>query len=231
MQTEIRSIGVLGGTGALGGGLAYRLAKAGYKVILGSRSAEKASASAQALFSEIGSGDIVGATNKEMARVSDVVIVAVPFVGRDDLLSDVKDALAGKIVIDATVPLAPPKVATVHLRPLGSGAVELQALLGVEALVVSAFQNIAAAKLRKADSVQCDVLVCSDHKEAKASVIALAETIGLRALDAGPLVNSVVAESLTSILIGLNKRYKAEGAGICITGLPAASNSQVTAAT
>lgn len=121
-------------------------------------------------------------------------------------------------MVDATVPLQPPKVSVVHLRPAGCGAVEMQQLLGQDAKVVSAFQNVAAAKLKTSDPIDCDVLVCGDDKDAKSEVIALIERMGMTGLDAGVLANAVVAEALTSVLIGINRRHKTE-AGIRITGI------------
>jgi 8-hydroxy-5-deazaflavin:NADPH oxidoreductase len=218
MAETLRIVGVLGGTGALGRGLGFRLAHAGYSVLLGSRDQEKSKEAARELSSQHGLSNIAGASNKEVAEKADLVIVAVPFVGRDQVLTEIRAGLAGKIVVDATVPLLPPKVSVVHLRPSGSAAVEMQQLLGPEVRVVSAFQNVAAAKLKSSGPIDCDVLVCCDDKAAKEQVVAMIERIGLNGLDAGVLANAVVAEALTSVLIGINRRHKAE-AGIRITGI------------
>jgi len=218
MTEAVRIVGVLGGTGALGSGLGFRLANAGYSVLLGSRDPEKAKEAARELSSKHGLVNLTGASNMEVAAKSDLIIVAVPFAGRDQVLNEIRAGVIGKTVVDATVPLQPPKVSVVHLRPGGSAAVEMQDLFGPEVHVVSAFQNVAAAKLKSAEPIDCDVLVCADDKTAKEQVIALTDRIGLRGLDAGVLANAVVAEALTSVLIGINRRHKTE-AGIRITGI------------
>jgi hypothetical protein len=118
------------------------------------------------------------------------------------------------------VPLVPPKVSRVQLPAGGSASQEAQALLGFGVRVVTAFQNISAEHLKDADHpIECDVLVCGDDKDAKATVIQLAREAGMTAWDAGPLANAVVPEALTSVLIGLNARHKVKSAGIRITGL------------
>jgi len=148
------------------------------------------------------------------------VVLAVPFAAQRATVEDVREALTGKLLIDVTVPLIPPKVGQVQL-PGGRSAVEaIQALLGDAVKVVSAFQNISSFHLKKLDhTIDCDVLVCADDSAAADTVIALARDIGIRAWHAGPLANSVVAEGLTSVLITLNKRYKVPGAGVRITGI------------
>jgi NADPH-dependent F420 reductase len=217
MTERLHVVGVLGGTGALGRGLGFRLAHAGYSVLLGSRDSERSKEAARELSSLHGLSSIAGASNKEVAAKADLIIVAVPFVGRDHVLTEIRADLAGKVVVDATVPLLPPKVSVVHLRPSGS-AVEMQQLLGPQVRVVSAFQNVAAAKLMSRGPIDCDVLVCCDDKAAKDQVITVIESVGLNGLDAGVLANAVVAETLTSVLIGINRRHSAE-AGIRITGI------------
>jgi NADPH-dependent F420 reductase len=147
------------------------------------------------------------------------VILAVPWASHGEVLDDIKAAVAGKLVVDATVPLVPPKVARVQLPAETSAAVATQSQLGDRARVVAAFHNIAAAKLQTDEPIDCDVLVFGDAPEDRAIAIALAEAAGLRGVHAGPLVNSVAAEALTSVLIGINRTYKVAGAGIRITGL------------
>ena len=137
---------------------------------------------------------------------------------------EVKVALAGKILIDVTVPLVPPQVGRVQLPDGGSAVVKAQAMLGPGVRVVSAFQNVSAELLGElGHAVDCDVLVCGDDREARAQVIALAQHAGMRAFHAGPLANSVVAEALTSVLITINRQYKVKHSGIAITGLSAES--------
>ncbi|MGH6945672.1 MAG: NADPH-dependent F420 reductase, partial [Geminicoccaceae bacterium] len=156
--------------------------------------------------------------NTAAAQAGDIAVVTVPFASHPAILDTIREAVAGKIVVDTTVPLVPPKVATVQMPPEGSAALGAQRRLGDAAKVVSAFQNVAAHKLQAGEPIDCDVLVCGNDRQARESVIALVETIGLRGLDAGPLANAVAAEALTSILIGINRRYKVDGAGLRITG-------------
>jgi NADPH-dependent F420 reductase len=144
----------------------------------------------------------------------------VPYATHAAILEEIKSAVDGKIVVDAAVPLVPPKVSVVQLPDEGSAAVAAQRILGETVRVVSAFHNVGAAKLRGGGPVDCDVLVCGDNKEARDVVIGLADAAGTRGVDGGALANSVAAEALTSILIGINRRYKVNGAGIRITGLP-----------
>ena len=216
------TIGVLGGTGHEGGGLAFRWALKGHDVIIGSRSAEKAAASAQALNQLLaGRGSVRSAANREAAQVAAVVVLAVPFAAQIATAEEVRDLLAGKILVDVTVPLVPPKVDRVQLPAGGSAVVELQRRLGATVKVVSAFQNISATHLKNpAHKIDCDVLVCGDDAAARETVIGLAHDAGLRAWHAGPLANSAATEALTSVLIAINKHYKVAGAGIRITGLP-----------
>jgi NADPH-dependent F420 reductase len=214
------TIAIIGGTGDLGSGLAGRWAAAGYPVILGSRAKDKAVAAALEM-AAAGGAPITGDDNLGAARAADVVVIAVPYSNHDAILSELKPALAGKIVVDAVVPLKPPKVSTVQLPDAGSAAAEAQRILGDTARLVTAFHNIGAAKLRGEGEIECDVLVCGDDKEARDVVIALADAAGTRGVDGGALANSVAAEALTSILIGINRRYKVKNAGIRITGLPA----------
>ena len=212
------TLAIIGGTGALGTGLAMRWAAAGYPVILGSRSREKAEAAAREIKPGNGAPPVRGDNNAGAAATSDVVVIAVPYSSHDAILDEIKDAVAGKIVVDAVVPLVPPKVSLVQLPAQGSAAQIAQERLGDNARVVSAFHNVAAAKLRAGGAVDCDVLVFGNDREARDTVIVLADAIGTRGIDGGAIANSVVGEGLTSILIGINRRYKVDGAGIRITG-------------
>ena len=211
------TLAIIGGTGALGSALAMRWARAGYGVVIGSRSRAKATAAASAL--QPGAGAVSGDDNQGAARTGDVVVLAVPFASHDATLDEIREHVQGKIVVDAVVPLLPPKVSTVHLPPEGSAARHAQWRLGDGVRVVAAFHNIGAAKLRAGDGVDCDVLVCGDDKAARDEVIALAAAAGARGIDAGPIANAVAAEALTAVLIGINRRYKTRDAGIRITGL------------
>ena len=225
MTVALPVIGILGGTGALGKGLATRWAAAGYPLVIGSREAAKAESTAGSIAAGAGAAVVRGMDNLSTAQVAEIAVMTVPFASHLQILRDVRLALPGKILIDTTVPLVPPKVATVQLPPEGSAAVAAQRLLGPAVRVVSAFQNVAAHKLQTGEPIDCDVLVCADDRAARETVIGLAAAIGLRGIDAGPLANSVAAEALTSILIGINRRYKVAGAGIRITGDFGASGS------
>lgn len=214
------TIAVIGGTGELGSALAKRWAAAGYPIVVGSRSKEKAQAAVREMNAN-SAASITGDDNRAAAAAADIVVVAVPYASHEAILNEIKPVVAGKIVIDAVVPLVPPKVSVVKLPPDGSAALSAQRLLGGAARVQSAFHNVSAAKLKAAGSVDCDVLVFGDDREARAVVIELANATGTRGIDGGPLANSAAAEALTSVLIGINRRYKVDGAGIRITGLPA----------
>jgi hypothetical protein len=207
------TIAVVGGTGNLGAAIAWRLARAGRDVIIGSRKAE----AAQDKAAELGNG-LRGMSNAEAAAAAGLVIVTVPFAAQEATLADIKPHVAGKVVVDTTVPLVPPKVMRVQLPPEGSAAAKAAELLGEGVTMVSAFHNVAAHKLAQDIDVGCDVLVFGDDKAARGEVVALADAMGLRGLHAGALVNSAAAEALTSILIFMNKTYKVDGAGIRITG-------------
>lgn len=213
-MTAPRTIAILGGTGDLGSGLAKRWLASGHAVVIGSRSAEKAQAFAVDLGKGARGDDMVGA-----ARSADIVVVAVPFASHEATLRDIRDAVQGKIVVDAVVPLVPPKVSVVQLPAEGSAAQAAQALLGDGVKVVSAFHNVGASKLHAGERADCDVLVFGNDREARDIVIALAGEVASRGVDGGVLANSAAAEALTSVLIGINRRYKVPGAGIRITGL------------
>jgi NADPH-dependent F420 reductase len=221
MPEPLPALAVIGGSGAEGRGLVLRWARAGYRVLLGSRSAEKAQAAAGELGALLGGTRIEGAANPDAAAAADIVVLTVPYAAQLPTLRELKPVLAGKILVDVTVPLVPPRVARVQL-PAGGSAVEIaQRELGPEVRVVGAFQNVSSHHLAELDhAVECDVLVCGDDKEARERVIALVGALGLRGLHAGPLANSAAAEALTSVLIFMNRHYKSPGAGIRITGLP-----------
>lgn len=207
------TIAIIGGTGALGSGLGGRLAKAGYAVVIGSRTREKAEEAARAV-----GGTVRGATNADAAAEGGIVLLTIPWASHAAILAEIKPHVAGKVVIDTTVPLVPPKVARVQLPPGGCAAVTTQERLGAEARVVAAFHSVAAHKLQTDMKIDCDVLVFGEKSEDREAVIALAKAMELRGLHAGPLCNAVAAEALTSVLIGINRTYKVDGAGIRITG-------------
>lgn len=210
-------IAVLGGTGNLGYALARRWVKAGHAVTIGSRTADRAQEAAARLAAEFGR-PVAGASNLEAAQQADTVVVTVPFANQADLLAEIRPVVAGKLVVDTTVPLVPPKVMRVQLPAEGSAALRAQAILGEGVTLVTAFHSVAAHKLVTDQDVACDVLVFGDDKAARGRVVRLADDAGLRGLHAGALANSAAAEALTSVLIFLNKTYAVDGAGIQITG-------------
>ena len=224
MTEERRPVlAILGGTGDLGTGLARRWAQAGYEVIIGSRTQEKADtavADLREVMAERGVAEITvqAMENLAAAEAADIVTLTVPFSHQASTLEQVKPALQGKILIDVTVPLVPPRVARVQLPEQGSAGQIAQDMLGDEVAVVSAFQNVAAAHLQEGRGVDCDVLVCGNKKEARAEVIKLVEAAGMRGFHAGMINNAAAAEALTSVLITINKQYSCH-AGIKITGL------------
>lgn len=215
--TKVGTIGVIGGTGNLGAALAKRWAVAGHKVLIGSREAGKAEESAAKLNQEHGT-NIQGNDNISVAKQADLIVMAVPFSSQAAIIDDIRAAAQGKIVVDTTVPLKPPKVMRVQLPEEGSAAVIAQQLFGDDVRVVSSFHNVAAYKLATDADVECDALVFGDDKDARQLVVNLANDAGLRGLHAGVLGNSAAAEAMTSILIFMNRHYAVDGAGIKITG-------------
>jgi NADPH-dependent F420 reductase len=212
-------VAIIGGTGTLGSGLAMRLAAAGYQIVIGSRSAEKAAETAKALPRPAGSAAARGATNAEAAKAGEVVLLTVPWGNQAQILDEIAPHVAGKLVIDTTVPLVPPRVARVQLPPEHSAALTAQKRLGTATRVVAAFHNVAAHKLAHDEPIDCDVLVFGDDPKDREMAVALAVAAGLRGVHGGPLANSVAAEALTSVLININRNYKVDGAGIRITGI------------
>lgn len=219
-MSEKMTIAVIGGTGAEGSGLALRWAHAGHRVIIGSRDHAKAQAAADELNAILGKPSLEGKSSGDAVDQAQVVVLTVPYAAQLSTVEGLIAKLDGKILVDVTVPLVPPKVSTVQLPASDSAAVALQAKVGPSVRVVSAFQNISAHKLKKLDhTIPCDVLVCADDKDARLLVVGLAQDAGLRGINAGPLANSTVAESLTSVLIWINRTYKVPDAGIVITGI------------
>jgi NADPH-dependent F420 reductase len=215
----LMTIAVLGGTGKEGKGLAYRWAQAGYKVLIGSRSSERAVTAASEIMELLeGSSSVVGTSNLEAAQLAEIVVITVPYSAHRDTLESVKDALKGKLLIDVTVPLVPPKVTKVQMPAAGSAAQEAKEIVGEGVEVCAAFQNISHEHLLTDENVECDVLVTGTSKDARTEALRLVEAAGLTGWDAGPIENSVVIEGLTSVLININKQYGSTHAGIKITG-------------
>ena len=216
-------IAVIGGSGDLGSGLALRWARAGYPVIIGSRTAEKAVAAADGIRERIPGAEASGMENSAAAAAGEIVVMTVPFSNHRPTLAAVRDAVQGKIFVDVTVPLVPPKVSRVQMPPEGSAGKLAQEILGPEVQVVSAFQNVAADHLADFEhDPDCDVLVAGNAVAAREQVVELVEACGMKGWHVGPIDNAAVAEALTSVLIFMNKRYKSTGAGIRITNIPEA---------
>jgi|SRR5687768_6169480 len=219
-ESLLLTIAVLGGTGKEGKGLAYRWAKAGYQVLIGSRSSERAVTAASEIMELLeGSSSLVGATNLEAAQQANIVVLTVPYSAHREILESVKDVLKGKLLIDVTVPLVPPKITKVQMPPAGSAAQEAKEILGEDVQVTAAFQNISHELLFDEENINSDVLVTGTSKEARNETLTLVEAAGLTGWDAGPIENSVVLEGLASVLININKRYGSTHAGIKITGV------------
>ena len=215
------TIAIIGGTGDLGSGLARLWARAGYPIVIGSRNKWKAEAIALELCAD--GGCVRGDENRGAARAADIVVLSVPYATHDAIVEEIKIDVDGKVVVDAAVPLVPPKVSVVQLPASGSPAVVAQRTLGPGVRVVAAFHNVGAKKLHGGEKADCDVLVFADDPSARALVIDLAGVVATRGVDGGSLCNSVAAEALTSVLIAINRKYKVPGAGIRITGLPFAT--------
>ena len=220
MNNKRPCLAILGATGALGKGLALRWTKAGYPIIIGSRAAEKAQKSAEDLKQLSGLDSVRGMDNRNAASVGDIVVLTVPFSNQRGILESVQSELQGKILVDATVPLIPPRVRTVQLPAEGSAAKASQEFLGEGVRVVSAFQNIAAEHMQDDHAIDCDILVCGNDSDARETVIQLISALGLRGWHAGRIDNSAAAEALTSLLIFINNRYNIKGAGFRISGKP-----------
>ncbi|MER7914972.1 MULTISPECIES: NADPH-dependent F420 reductase [unclassified Streptomyces] len=207
-------VGVLGGTGPQGKGLAYRLARAGQKVIIGSRSADRARAAAD----ELGHG-VEGADNAEAARRSDIVIVAVPWDGHGDTLKSLAADLAGKLVVDCVNPLGFDKQGAYALKPEEGSAAEQAAALLPDSRVAAAFHHLSAVLLQdpEIEQIDTDVMVLGEERADVEIVQALAGRIpGMRGIFAGRLRNAHQVESLVANLISVNRRYKAH-AGLRLT--------------
>lgn len=224
ISPNLMTICVLGGTGKEGKGLAFRWAKAGYRIIIGSRTPEKAQKAAIELTDLLGGrAIIVGTDNLNAVQRCEIVVLAVPYSAHGATLQAIKERMKGKILIDVTVPLIPPNVTMVKMPPAGSAAQEACDILGGDVEVTSAFQNISYEHLFHDNPVDCDVLVTGTSKAARFETLKLVAAAGLIGWDAGPIENSVVIEGLTSVLIGINKQYGSTSAGIRITGVQASA--------
>ncbi|MGE5724553.1 MAG: NADPH-dependent F420 reductase [Acidobacteriota bacterium] len=227
-----RKIGVLGGTGPAGMGLALRWARAGEAVIIGSRDRTRAQRVAAEIAARVGAGaKVEGMENTAACEATDLLVLTVPFEGHALLLKNLaRHMRPGSVLVDATVALA----TAVGGRPSrtlgvwqGSGAEQAAELLPDGITVAAAFHNISADSSNSDAPIESDVIVCSDDKRARPLAAELAEKIpGVRSVDGGKLENSRILEQITALLIGINIRYKAHATGIRITGLPVKTNGQ-----
>ena len=212
------TIAILGGTGDLGTGLAIRWSKAGYKIVIGSRTLTKAQAAVADLEKISPTTPAAAMENADAAAEGDIVVLTVPAEHQISTLETVKSGLLGKILIDVTVPLVPPRVGTVQLPPEGSAGKRAQDFLGDDVQVVTAFQNVAAHLLKEDVKIECDVLVAGNKRSARDKVIQLAQQAGMTGWHAGPIENSAAAEALTSVLIQINRRHDIAHSGLQIVG-------------
>ena len=213
-------IGIVGGTGKEGAGLGLRWALAGHEVLIGSRDPERARGRAAELATRAPGARVTGMANADAVGAADVVVLAVPATGLRDTLPELRDACRGKVVISTVVPLTFGGGRLFTPPPAGSSAEEAQEILGQAARVVGAFHHIAAHELQAGDHpFDCDLLLCGGDAEAKALVTKLGASMGLRAVDVGPLTNAGPLEGITAVLATINRRYKLKNSGIKITGL------------
>lgn len=218
---DVQMVGIVGGTGAWGSGLALRLAAAGVPVFIGSRSADKALAAAQELQQRFPDVQVKGGTNYDAAAAGEVVVISVPFAGQAAITGEIAPACSGKIVLDVTVPLAPGDPTSPAVVAEGSAGQRTQKIMGDGARVVAGLHTIAASVLKDLENPPgVDALLCGDDQEAKQVISQLCKLIGLRPVDCGPLSNSQTLERLVPLIIGINRRYRRRDVGLRLTGLP-----------
>ncbi|MEK9704122.1 MAG: NADPH-dependent F420 reductase [Deltaproteobacteria bacterium] len=215
-MTDIKKIGIIGGSGALGSALAHRFIKESFEVTIGSRSPEKLISKISESDKDLGVKNLKIQGITQTASESELIFLTVPFAGHQKTVHEIKPHVYGKIVVDTTVPLAPPKVARVQLPESGCVARKTQEILGNEVHVVSALHNVAATALAKSETPDGEVMVFGNNKEARETVIQLISKISLKGWHCGSIDNAVVAESLTPVLIFMNKFYSFKGSGIKI---------------
>lgn len=215
------TIALIGGTGKEGNALAFRLAKAGVNIIIGSRDAAKGDNAAREMNARLGSTNVTGTSNRDAAAKAEIVLLSVPFDGMKPILDDLREAVQNKIVINISSSLDPERKSRAKPPAAGSVTAEVQQFFGDTAKVVCAFQNISPEKLESVDEkIDTDVIVCGGDKAVRETVIELIRRIGIDAFDGGVLANAVAVEAMTAILIAINIKHKIRGAGIRITGVP-----------
>ena len=215
-MNNIEKIGIIGGSGSLGFALSNRLIKESFKVMIGSRSPEKVTSKIDEIGKDLDVQNLVVQGIGQTARESELIFLTVPFSAHHKTVLEIKPFVQGKIVVDTTVPLVPPKVARVQLPDSGCVARMTQEILGNDVHVVSALHNVAATELAKSKTADVEVMVFGNNKEARETVIQLISKISLKGWHCGSIDNAVVAESLTPVLIFMNKFYNFNGSGIKI---------------
>jgi NADPH-dependent F420 reductase len=216
----VRTVAVIGGTGKEGKGLAFRWARAGIQVAIGSRDPARAALAAQEIQARLGvPGTIHGRANLEAASEAEIIALTVPYAAHRETLESIRPAMDGKLLIDATVPLVRGRIAQAHMPEAGSAAQEAREVLGETAEIAAAFHNISHEWLLEGEAVDCDVLVTGTSRQARETALSLVVAAGLQGWDAGALANSAVTEGLASLLIHINKTYGSKHAGIRITGI------------
>ena len=220
-----KKIAILGGTGNLGYGLAWRWARAGHEVVIGSRVAEKAQNAAAELNRKPGGEGITGADNLTATKQAEVVVLTVPFAAHEATLESIKPGLSGQILIDTTVPADAAESSRSPVARGGSAALITRNAVGEKARVTAAYHNVAANLLEQDVEIDCDILVTGDDLQTRKEVMQLVEDSGCRAVNAGKLANAAAAEALTSLLIHINKTYRTSNSGIRITGIEKTSSS------
>ena len=217
MKKGEKTIAVIGGTGALGSALASRWLLAGHNIVIGSRSQEKAEHAAMQMVNKLGRSKVNGCANKEAATLAEIVVLAVPYAAHQETLEEIVECVAGKLVIETTVPLQPPRVTRASLPKRGSVGAVTQDFLGDSVRVVSALHTVSASHLRNVDhELNGDVLIYGNHKASRQVVIELIKDVGLKGWHAGSIENSAASEAMTSVMIFINKYYGFDGAGIQI---------------
>lgn len=220
-ESPNHSIAIIGGTGKEGNALAFRFARAGVNVIIGSRDAMKGENAAREMNARLGITNVTGTSNRAAAAQADIVLLSVPYDGMKPILEDLRDVVQNKIVINIASSLDPERKSRTKPPAAGSVTAEVQQFFGETTKVVCAFQNISPEKLEAVEEkIDSDVIVCGGDKVARETVIELIRKIGIDAFDGGVLANAVAVEAMTAILIAVNIKYKVKGAGIRLVGVP-----------
>lgn len=219
--TRPPTLAIIGGTGKEGNALAFRFARAGVPVIIGSRDPSRGAEAARDMNARLGVRNVSGTSNREAALRADIVLLSVPYQGMQPILEDLREAARDKIVINIASSLDPERKSRAKPPAAGSVTAEVQHAFGDRARVVCAFQNVSPETLEAVEErVDTDVIVCGADRATRETVIDLIGRIGIDALDGGVLANAVAVEAMTAVLIGINIKHKSRGAGIRVTGVP-----------